>query len=123
MQKENKYEFVVEHYKGNRIVLKIMRLLERDGVYEVKRFNDKCIFVLRISSNLSEDDSFKKLVYEIISYIADHFPKNYLFDFSGCPLGFVYSFSIRGPGNDLKIYHRIKEINKNSIIPENQINI
>jgi len=115
--------FQIDHYKGNRVLLKIMRLMEKDGIYKVERTKKMDFFILRIKTKVDEYKALENLKFEIISYIADHFPKNYLFDFSGCPLGFIYSFWIRGTAGEIKVYHRIKEINKNSLMPVKQINI
>ncbi len=115
-----------ETYKGNRIALKLLRLLGSGGVYEVKETNSKekniRIFEVSVLSNKSEDDIIQDLKNEIVSYIPDNFTKNYIFYFSGNPLGFIRSFEF-GIHEIKKVvcYHKIKEINKSSITPEKNI--
>lgn len=111
---ERELKFKLETYKGNRIALKLTRLLKRDGVYKIAQLessNENRIFEVSIKSNQSKFDVLKKLQSEIISYIPDNFPINYLFNFKDKSLGFVYSFTVELDGETrFEVYHKIKEV-------------
>lgn len=121
--------FIVEAYAGNRIAVKLMRLLKADKIYKVKRLRDNnkdfTIFEVSINSTETLETAFKKLKEEIISYIPDNFAPNYLFSVGIVKMGFTYSFRLsHGEGlNTLTalFFHKIKEINKNSVMPTKQI--
>lgn len=113
-------------YKGNRIALKLMRILKKGKIYSIKRLQsakDLVIFEVSIVSTNEALEDNVLLIREIVSYIPDTFPSNYLFDFKSQPLGFVHSFNIKGEYMDVNVSHKIKEINKNSVLTEKQINI
>lgn len=111
--------FYVMTYPANRIASKFMKLLKRGGVYKVRDEWDTTniaadrAYIVSIESNEPYEKVVKNLRNEIISYISDHFPSNYFFDFEGVPLGFVNSFEIYGDhGEAFRVAHRIKEIRK-----------
>lgn len=116
--------FLVTTFSGNRIALKLMNLLKNDGIYTVKRMNKASFieFEISIMSKKSPEEQFNKLKDEILSYIPDHFPKNYVFYVGRNELGFINSFTLSSLECNLAFCHKIKEINKNSKIPEKQIN-
>jgi len=116
--------FKLTTYRGNRVAIKLMRLLKSGNIYKVKRIqnNENLItFEILISSIKNERAELEALVNEIVSYIPDHFPPNYQFGINKMKMGFVYSFEIEIGGRLKWFSHRIKEINKNSIIPTTQI--
>lgn len=116
--------FILRTYKGNRIAIKLMRLLKSGNIYKVKRIQDNKEFVtfeILISSKKNEKSELEALIAEIVSYIPDHFPLNYQFGISRMKLGFVYSFNIEIGCHEKWFSHRIKEINKSSIMPTTQI--
>lgn len=123
--------FLVEAYAGNRIAVKLMRLLKADKIYKVKRLRDNnkdfTIFEVSINSTETLETAFKKLKEEIISYVPDNFAPNYLFSVGVLKMGFTYSFrlsTINELSPDFRqslFFHKIKEINKNSVMPTKQI--
>jgi hypothetical protein len=118
--------YVLETYHGNRIAVKLMRLLKAGNVYKVKRLkskNDLTIFEISLKSKEHYDAAFKRLIAEIFSYVPDNFPPNYLFWVGDNPLGSVASFKIgkKGDSYSLSVSHKIKEINKSSVMPTQQI--
>lgn len=124
--KERQVKLILRTYKGNRIALKIIRLLKKGGVYNVNDVSDSSennrTFEVLVLSNKSLIDSLEDLKNEIISYIPDHFEKRYIFHFTQKPLGFVRSFEIEVEHiRKIVCYHKIKEINKRSITPEKNI--
>lgn len=118
-------KFDLHAYRNNRIVSKLMRLLKEGGIYKITKKNstlESVIFGVSIISDKELGYVYSDLKKEIISYIPDNFPANYQFDFNGDKLGFIKSFRVYGmDGIYLDVSHRIKEINKNSVIPEVQI--
>lgn len=116
--------FTLQAYHGNRLAVKLMRLLKAGKIYTVKRLRNQkefTTFELSILSVEEKKDALKLLVQEIISYIPDNFPPNYIFWVNDQPLGSVNSFSINLDGETINFAHKIKEINKHSILPEKQI--
>lgn len=116
--------FKLGTYQGNRIAVKLMRLLKGDKIYSVKRLKsagDLATFEISILSKEQKVDALKSLVNEVLSYIPDNFPRNYLFHVNEQPLGFVNSFYLELDGSYCYFAHKIKEINKFSIMPETQI--
>tara|TARA_R110000851_G_scaffold311414_1_gene471583 strand:- start:304 stop:714 length:411 start_codon:yes stop_codon:yes gene_type:complete len=118
-------KFDLYTYRNNRIVSKLMRLLKDDGIYKITKKHstpESVIFGVSIISDKKLGYVYSDLKKEIISYIPDHFPANYQFDFNGEKLGFTKSFRVYGmDGIFLDISHRIKEINKKSLMPDVQI--
>lgn len=114
---ERELKFKLETYKGNRIALKLIKLLKRDGVYKIAQLeglNENRIFEVSIKSNQSKFDVLNELKNEIISYIPDNFTNNYLFNFKDKSLGFVYSFTVELDGETrFEVYHKIKEVRTN----------
>lgn len=114
---ERELKFKLETYKGNRIALKLIKLLKRDGVYKIaqlENINENRIFEVSIKSNQSKFDVLNELKNEIISYIPDNFTNNYLFNFKDKSLGFVYSFTVELDGETrFEVYHKIKEVRTN----------
>lgn len=116
--------FIIKSYAGNRLAVKLMRLLKGDKIYKVKRLdsiNDLTIFEASIKSIEEKKETLKLLVNEVISYIPDNFPPNYIFWVNDQPLGSVNSFSIEIDDEIVIFSHKIKEINKRSVMPEVQI--
>ena len=107
-------------YRSNRIASRFMGLLKRDRVFKVRNewdltgYQAERVYVLEIKSDKALGDIVKILRNEINSYISDHFPENYFFDFEDeTPLGFINSFEIYCElGKVLRVSHRIKEIRK-----------
>lgn len=123
---ERELIFKLETYKGNRIALKIIRLLKADGIYKVREsyLGEIRIFEVRTNSDLEESEAGGKLKEEIISYIPDNFKVNYRFNFKEAPLGFVRSFCVRDSEDKIifDVYHRIQEIRTNgaSVMPSHK---
>lgn len=118
--------FYIETYKGNRIALKLIKLLKKDNLYKIKlseRGKDFTIFEVSILSKEEKTKALDSLVSEIISYIPDNFTRNYIFKVNEQPLGFINSFVVRDDKRKVYFSHKIKEINKNSILPKNQITV
>jgi len=118
-----KIKFRMETYKGNRVALKIILMLRKGGVYKVKEiFEDKVkenrIFEISTKSIRTYPEALGDLKLEIISCIPDTFPTNYLFSFSGHPLGFKNSFTIESDELLMSVSHRIKEVKKGTKIPK-----
>lgn len=117
--------FELHTYTANRIASKLMRLLKKDGVYKVgndwdpERTDAERIYTISIETDREYRDVIADLKNEIISYLPDHFPKNYTFEVhlfdKFPPLGFIYSFEIVDEltkGVLIRGSHRIKEIKK-----------
>lgn len=118
--------FTLSTYHGNRIAGKLMGLLKSGKVYKVKKLrgkNEFTTFEISIKSRSNKKEAFELLVNEILSYIPDNFPKNYIFSVGVLRIGFVYSFYLRDEDsqNCRHFSHKIKEINKDSVVPEVQI--
>lgn len=110
-------------YPANRVVSKLMKLLKNGRVYKVRdewdtlTVNADRIYIITIETDDAYTDAISKLKREIKSYLPDHFPENYKFDFpvfdEKPPFGFVNSFAIYGDyGVIMEGYHRIKEVKK-----------
>lgn len=123
--------FRFETYKGNRIALKLLKLMRADPVFKIKSVespNENRIFEISIFSGEDLETIISKLKGEFISYIPDNFPSNYMFDFSGKRLGFIHSFQVFNEMTDelcFELFHRNKEVRTDgkSIVPDfkNQI--
>ncbi len=116
--------FTLRAYHGNRLAVKITNLLRDGKIYTVKRLRnqkDFTTFELSIMSEKDKKDSLRLLIQEIVSYIPDNFPPNYIFWVNDQPLGSVNSFSITIDDEIVNFSHKIKEMNKHSILPEQQI--
>ena len=118
--KKRLVSFKVLTYRSNRVASRFMGLLKRDGIFKVRNIWDltgetaERVYMVEIVSDKSLGEIVKILRNEINSYISDHFPENYFFDFEDeTPLGFINSFEIYCElGKVLKASHRIKEIRK-----------
>ena len=116
----------IETYKKNRIANKLLRLLKVGGVYKVSETKSKNpdtkLFNISVLSSEPRIETLEALKNEIISYIPDHFPINYFFDFKSQPLGFVSSFIVSLEGSSFVVSHKIKEMrsNGNTIIPKGE---
>lgn len=118
-----KITFIMETYKGNRIALKIILMLRKGGVYKVKEIfkpdiEENRIFEISIKTTRTYPEALGDLKLEIVSCIPDTFPPNYLFSFSGHPLGFKNSFTIESAELLLTASHRIKEVKPSTILPK-----
>jgi hypothetical protein len=114
-QKSNHY-LLIKSYKNNKILNKIIQLLKKDGIFKVSElkndlnFGDKNYKIVAFIA-CSQSDFIELLKNEIISYIPDNFPVNYMFDFTGVSLGFTLSFAIVDPisKKEVLISHKIRE--------------
>lgn len=113
-------------YKKNRIAKKLLTLLDSGGVYSVRSgLNQKYFstFEITITSKRTKEEELKAFQNELISYIPDNFPSNYQFSVGKRRLGFIFSFTycIDNGETSTPWFHNIKEINKNSLIPDKNI--
>lgn len=110
-------------FPANRVVSKLMRLLKNGRVYKVRdewdtiTSNADRVYIITIETDKAYTAAAGDLRREIKSYLPDHFPENYTFDFSEFdkkpPFGFVNSFAIYGDyGVIMEGHHRIKEVKK-----------
>lgn len=119
----------LQTYKGNRIVIKIMKLLKYHYIYsveEIKSSDENRIFEISIFTDYDFDAIIKNLKCELIDYMKFNFPDNYLFDFKNRRLGFVNSFNVfSDEGFHFEVCHKIKEIRTNggTNIPINKITL
>lgn len=115
--------FKLHTYPANRVASKLMGLLKQGNVYKVRDEWDTIstaadrIYIITIKTADDYPTAAAKLRREIKSYLPDHFPKNYTFDFPEFdqkpPFGFIRSFEIFGElGSIMEGYHRNKEIKK-----------
>ncbi len=121
----------IESYKTNRVLTKIVKLLNKDGIFKVVDMNKFCdidpnekVYSILVNSDKDKKEILQDFKNEIISYIPDHFPDNYLFNFKEAPFGFIRSFRVDIDDEfSFEVYHKIKEVRtkRRTIIPKNNI--
>jgi hypothetical protein len=115
---ERELVFQLKTYKGNRVALKMLKTLDKDGVFHVRPVEtqekkpSKIYEISTISAN-SREEEVEILKKALISLIPKSFKKNYQFNFLGWPLGFTRSFEISLEGRVVfSVCHNIKEIRR-----------
>lgn len=126
---KRKVVFYLETYKGNRIAIKLMKLIKKSSnffVDDVESSEDSRIFEISIFSDKDLTDLVAELKDSIISKILTDTPENYLFDFKDRRLGFINSFNVFSEnGFHFEVCHKIKEVRTNggTNIPVKKINV
>lgn len=94
---KRKVAFYLGTYKGNRIVSKLIHLLEEFSVFDIKNagsIDETRIFEISIFSDKDFTEILADLKSEFVYWIGSSFPNNYLFNFKDRQLGFVNSFNV-----------------------------
>lgn len=103
----------LETYKGNRIAIKLMKLIGEGDIFftsPVNGVSENRIFEVSIFSDKHFEEIMATLKHELVNLMETNFPENYLFDFTESRLGFINSFSIfDSSGTHFQVCHKIKE--------------
>ena len=115
--------FIFRTFAGNRIAVKIIRLLQVSEFYKVKKRTqgNTNVYEISVLSTTNATEELKKLYDEIINLIRFNFKRNYLFCVGSLEMGYTYSFSLCDGNNCTKFSHKIKEVKPSTIIPGKQI--
>lgn len=119
--------FYLGTYKGNRIVTKLLSLLDEFSVFDVNdvdSFEETRIFEISVFSDKELKEITEHLKNELIKFMRNDFPDNYLFNLKDRQLGFINSFNIfSDEGFHFEVCHKIKEVRTNggTNIPDKKI--
>lgn len=129
-QKKREVIFYLSTYKGNRIAIKLMKLLKESSSYfmveALKSSDENRIFEISIFTDIHFENIVSILQVTIANLLYSNTPENYLFDFKNRRLGFVNSFNVfSNKGFHFEVCHKIKEIRTNggTNIPTNKITL
>lgn len=119
--------FYLGTYKGNRIVTKLLSLIEEFTIFDVNDIDnvgETRIFEISVFSDKEIKEIAEHLKKEIVKFMLTDFPENYLFDLKERRLGFTNSFNIFSEsGFHFEACHKIKEVRTNggTLIPETKV--
>lgn len=121
--------FYLGTYKGNRIVTKLLSLLDEFSIFDINdvdSFEETRIFEISVFSDKELKEIAEHLKKEIVKFMGTDFPDNYLFDLKERRLGFINSFNIfSDEGFHFEVCHKIKEVRTNggTNIPNKKITV
>lgn len=116
--------FYLSTYKGNRIVTKLLSLLKGFEINDVDNIGETRIFEISVFSDKELKEIVEHLKKELVKFMLNDFPENYLFDLKERRLGFTNSFNIFSEsGFHFEVCHKIKEVRSNggTLIPETKV--
>lgn len=128
-EQKRKVILYLQTYKGNRIVTKLLSLLDEFSIFDVddiESIEETRIFEISVFSDKEIKEIVEYLKNDLIKFMRNDFPDNYLFNLKDRQLGFINSFNIfSDDGFHFEVCHKIKEVRTNggTFIPDKKITV